>query len=430
MANIESKNLLVAVKAYARANPLPLDKDEVWESLSAAQTYLQSPSAYAGQTIKVLMDDGKYRSYVLQPGAEGVGFTMEEVSIDQSKLTQYVQVVETLPETAQKQGVVYVRTTDSTGHIWNGTEFKQIFRNVETEISALQQLETTKASLSGATFTGDVILANDPTQDLGAVTKQYVDRLVSNLKGIAPGVVDSTHALPESYVAGQTWRVAEIGIYAGKACEAGDLIIAIADGTTVIEDNFIVVQANIDGAVTGKDSSTDLNLVVFDGITGKVIKDSGVGIASLNDAIAKAHTHSNKEVLDSYDKTQAELLTAVDTKITDALTPITETLGEKANAIDVYTKTDVDGLLTPITNNLNTKATTTYVDEEISKALETAETTAKDYTDDRIGIEGSTVKAYVDAAIGTGGTDAAEAVAKALKEAKDYTDTSLKIIEF
>ena len=58
MANIESKNLLVAVKAYARANPLPLDKDEVWESLSAAQTYLQSPSAYAGQTIKVLMDDG------------------------------------------------------------------------------------------------------------------------------------------------------------------------------------------------------------------------------------------------------------------------------------------------------------------------------------------------------------------------------------
>ena len=40
MANLETKNLLVAVKAFARANALPLDKDEVWESLSEAQVTL------------------------------------------------------------------------------------------------------------------------------------------------------------------------------------------------------------------------------------------------------------------------------------------------------------------------------------------------------------------------------------------------------
>ena len=61
---IESKNLLVAVKAFSRANPLPLDASEVHESFEAAQLYATSPKAYAGQTIKVLID-GKYQSYTL-----------------------------------------------------------------------------------------------------------------------------------------------------------------------------------------------------------------------------------------------------------------------------------------------------------------------------------------------------------------------------
>ena len=38
MANYQANQMLVAVKAYTRGNPLSLDASEVWESLSEAQT--------------------------------------------------------------------------------------------------------------------------------------------------------------------------------------------------------------------------------------------------------------------------------------------------------------------------------------------------------------------------------------------------------
>ena len=36
MANYEANQMLVAVKAYTRGNPLSLDASETWESLSEA----------------------------------------------------------------------------------------------------------------------------------------------------------------------------------------------------------------------------------------------------------------------------------------------------------------------------------------------------------------------------------------------------------
>ena len=57
---IESKNLLVAIKAYSRGNALPLDASEVHASLADANAYANSATAYPGQTIKALVD-GKYK---------------------------------------------------------------------------------------------------------------------------------------------------------------------------------------------------------------------------------------------------------------------------------------------------------------------------------------------------------------------------------
>ena len=74
---IESKNLLVWVKAMSRGQALPLDASEVYESMTDAETYASSAIAYAGQTIKVKMDDNKYHTYILQPGASG--YVLEEV---------------------------------------------------------------------------------------------------------------------------------------------------------------------------------------------------------------------------------------------------------------------------------------------------------------------------------------------------------------
>lgn len=124
---IDSKDLLVAIKAYSRANPLPLDASEIHDSLDAAKTYAASAKAYPGQTIKVLQD-GIYETYVLNPG--DAGLTLSKIAADESQLKNYVQVVKALPESGQEQGVIYIDSA-LTGQIWTGSEWKVVFEQIE-----------------------------------------------------------------------------------------------------------------------------------------------------------------------------------------------------------------------------------------------------------------------------------------------------------
>lgn len=59
-------------------------------------------------------------------------------------------------------------------------------------------------------------------------------------------------------------------------CEIGDMVIKVNNND---HNYWTVVQKNIDGAVTGPSSSVDGRIAVFNGTTGKVIKDSGYTIA-------------------------------------------------------------------------------------------------------------------------------------------------------
>lgn len=331
---IESKNLLVAVKAYAPANPLPLDARELYDSLEAAQTYAKAANAYAGQTIKVLQG-GKYETYVLN--GEAGALTLDKVGVDASKIKNYVQVVEALPE-EKEQGVIYINTSDSKGYIWTGSEDKVIFEDVtglKKEVQGLKEELKGYAKLEGATFTGAVTLASDPSQSLEAATKQYVDRLVAGVHSFTVGIVDNNeNSLPATdYKVGQTFRVVEAGTFAGQKCETGDLIIVVKDYAAEGASNsdFLVIQSNIDGAVSGPEASTDANIAVFDGITGKKIKDSSVTIASLQDALGKAHEHANKEKLDTYTSTQEELLQTAASAVDGKLEPINSALQGKVD---------------------------------------------------------------------------------------------------
>ena len=416
----QSNQLLVAVKAYARGNALPLDASSVYESLAEAQTYAQAANAYAGQLITVKEGD-TYNAYILD--GEAGSYSLSKVGVDASAVKNYVQVVTELPSTGQEQGVIYVNTTDNKGYIYDGSDFTAIFEDTTDLTSAVEALETEvdgKASLAGATFTGTVTLAADPTQNLEAATKQYVDRLVAGINDFTVGVVDSSTPLPATgYEVGQTFRVAEAGTYAGVECETGDLIIVIkdyADGTASNAD-FLVVQANVDGAVTGPDASTDANIVVFDGTTGRKIKDSSVTIASVSDAVAKAHEHANKAILDTFTKNETTLISELESYADGKVEGLVSDEDLTSTLESYYTKTDVDGLLTPITQNLNTKIGNT----ELQAAL------------GELG-DGVTVKEYVDTAVGSGGSDVAEQILaaknEAIQTAKTYTDTALTITEF
>ena len=425
---IPTNQLVVAAKVYSRAVSAPLDASSVYESLGEAQSYAKNPIAYAGQVITV-KEGEKYNAYILD--GEAGSYTLSKVGVDASAVKNYVQVVSSLPGEGQEQGVIYINTTDSKGYIYDGSEFQVIFENVTNEEgeSLQEQLENlktelaAKAPINNPVFTGTVTLAADPQSNLEAATKQYVDRLVAGINDFTVGVVDSSTPLPATdYKVGQTFRVAEAGTYAGVECEAGDLIIVIkdyaADGAS--NSDFLVVQANVDGAVTGPDASTDANIVVFDGTTGRKIKDSSVTIASVSDAVAKAHEHTNKTQLDSFTKTETELLGEVDSKIATALenVPTNDDLADYVtNETYQSDKAANDSRFGTIEINLNTKITATDLANKIGE----------------IG-EGTTVKQYVDTAVGSGGADVAEQIlqakTEAIQTAKEYTDTSLTITEF
>lgn len=424
---IDAKNLVVAAKVYSRGVALPLDASSVYESLGEAQSYAKNPIAYAGQIITVKEGD-KYNAYILD--GEAGTYTLSKVGVDASAVKNYVQVVSNLPEEGQEQGVIYINTTDSKGYIYDGSEFQVIFEDVTNEEgeSLQKQLENlktelaAKAPINNPVFTGTVTLAADPTTNLEAATKQYVDRLVAGINDFTIGVVDSSTPLPATdYEVGQTFRVAEAGTYAGVECEAGDLIIVIADyADTFKNSDFLVVQANVDGAVTGPDASTDANIVVFDGTTGRKIKDSSVTIASVSDAVAKAHEHANKTQLDSFTKTQTDLESEMDSKISTALKDYatTESLGSYVTAETYGTdKASLNTRLGTIETNLNTKITADNLAARIGD----------------IPAE-STVKSYVDAAVGAGGADIGAAIetakTEAIKTSKEYTDNALVITEF
>lgn len=425
---IDAKNLVVAAKVYSRGVALPLDASSVYESLGDAQAYAKNPIAYAGQVITVKEGD-KYNAYILD--GEAGSYTLSKVGVDASAVKNYVQVVSSLPGSGQEQGVIYINTTDSKGYIYDGSEFQVIFEDVTNEegqslseqLAAIETKFGNYAPLAGATFTGTVTLAADPTQNLEAATKQYVDRLVGGINDFTVGIVDSSTPLPATdYKVGQTFRVAEAGTYAGVECETGDLIIVIKDYAAEGASNadFLVVQANVDGAVTGPEASTDANIVVFDGTTGRKIKDSTVTIASVQDAVAKAHEHANKEILDSFTKNETQLLGEVDSKISTALenVPTNDDLADYVTTETYNTKMgQLDSSISTLQTNLNTKITAADLANKIGE----------------IG-EGTTVKEYVDTAVGSGGADVAEQILQAKQEAiqtaKTYTDTALTITEF
>ena len=450
MPKYDSTKLIVQMKALARTESMPIDSTEVWDSLAEAQSYVKEANAYAGQTIKALVN-GKYKTYTLQPS--GGGYTLEEVgAVSQSDLKQYVQVVERLPESGQQQGVIYIVGT--TGQIWTGSAWKVVFKEVSAQVDQLTSKVTKlegdlakKAPINNPVFTGKVMVGSDEV-----AVKSYVDGLISNLVSSAPGVVDGDHPLPvDGYKAGQTWRVALAGTYAGQKCEVGDLIICIKDfNTQTNNSDFMVVQANVDGAVTSTaTTSTVGEIVVFNAATGKVIKGSGVNISSLNDVISKAHTHANKTILDSYDKDQTQLLADAAATAQSKVDALKTEVNKKANKAttlvgygitDAYTEAEIDAKLKTITDNVNTKVDAATVDSKIDTAKGEIETAYNKAITEKLAArvgsipEDTDIKTYVDTAIGSGGTASAEAIAKAKQEAinasKQYTDSQLQVTEF
>lgn len=448
MANYEVNQLLTVVKSYARSNPLALDSTSVWNTQTEAENYAKQANSYGGQIITAKVD-GKFKAFILQ--GENGNCTIEPMGADPSQLKQYV-VVGTRPIENQEQGVVYIE--NNIGYIWTGTEWKKIFEDVSASITDFEKrigkLETdisTKANLVNPNFTG---VAKIEGKELA--TKEYADAIVAAAKAEVPIVVDDSHPFPaQSYKAGQKYVVAKVGTYLGQSCEIGDVILITKDyveGSASNSDG-LVLQANINGAVTGAESSADGEIVVFNGATGKVIKSSKINMTALNDAITKAHKHLNKTILDSYDKNQTQLLEAAATTAQEKVNELKNIVIEKADKAttltgygitDAYNKTEIDSKLKTITDNVNTKVDAKTVDTKILSSKEEITNEYNSAIDTKINAkvgnlgESLTVKDYVDKVVGSGGSDVATQIDTALKTAKTYTDeqisSALSVVTF
>lgn len=150
------------------------------------------------------------------------------------------------------------------------------FNNTTGVIENGYSVQTTLASSSTAIPTAAAVVAAIDNKIAVADAMIYKGTLGTD------GTVTKVPA--NGYKVGWTYKVITAGTYAGIKCEVGDMLIAInngpVSGTTVVNADWTVVQANIDGAVTGPASATAGHIAVFDGATGKVIKDGTYTIAT------------------------------------------------------------------------------------------------------------------------------------------------------
>ena len=261
------------------------------------------------------------------------------------------------------------------------------------------------APLAGATFTGDVVLNADPTQALGAATKQYVDSLGEGLVA-KPAVKAST-----SNNATGTYDNGTAGVGATFTFPA--MATFNIDGVTSWElYDGLLLRSQTNAAENGRYVLT----TVGDGSTPWVF--TRCGLCDEADEIPGAYIF----VTDGVNSGQTGWVLHVDD-------PATFTVG--TDDIDVYqfagagtysagTGLQLDG--TQFSIDTSVTATTSYADTAEADAISTANA----YTDGRETAITSAYQSYADTAeadaISTAAADATSKANTAESNANTYTD--------
>lgn len=222
-----------------------------------------------------------------------------------------------------------------------------------------------KAPLASPALTGTPTAptAADGTNTTQIATTAFVKTAVEQgmaaadalkFKGTIGAAADNptVESLPTPHEAGWTYKVVTDGTYAGKQAEVGDLIICTADSTTASDNDWTIVQSNIDGAVTGPASSVSGHVAIFNGATGKVISDGGAAIDDIYDSDHdKVATHKTiKAAIETLDVDNITASLGADKTIT-ALSETDGKIEATASSIQI-----TESQVTNLTTDLNGKA--------------------------------------------------------------------------
>jgi hypothetical protein len=262
----------------------------------------------------------------------------------------------------------------------------------QAELDAIDAAATAAAALyaplAGATFTGDVILNGDPTQALGAATKQYVDAVAEGLHVHASAVAATT---------------ANVDLATGGLLEI--------DGVQLVADNRVLVKSQTDA------------------------EDNGIYLAKAGAWVRAADYNSSAEIQggdftfvtggSTYGNTGWVQVNVVTTLGTD---PIEFDQFSGAGEYTAGTGLTLTGTSFAIDDTYT--ATKSYVDDEITDLdtaaqgyANTAEDNANGYTDDREAAITLAYQGYADTAEADANTYADGVALTAENNAKAYTDT-------
>ncbi|MGM5018734.1 hypothetical protein [Tardiphaga sp. 367_B4_N1_1] len=157
---------------------------------------------------------------------------------------------------------------------------------VSASFGTIASQNASAVNITGGTVTGTAVRGlSTPTLSGDAAPKSYVDGIVAAQDAMVfKGALDCS-ANPNYPAADRGWsyRVSvagKIGGASGVVVEVGDLVICNADSTAAgnqagVGSSWNVIQTNIDGAAVGPSSAVDGNLALFNGVTGKILKDGG-----------------------------------------------------------------------------------------------------------------------------------------------------------
>lgn len=146
--------------------------------------------------------------------------------------------------------------------------------------------QVTNAESTANKDTDTALAANSDTKyPSQKAVKAYIDGLLAASDAVVYKGVKDCSANPNypAADAGHLYRVSvagKIGGASGVNVEVGDTLLCLNDGTAsgdqaTVGSKWNVIQVNIDGALVGPSSATDADIAVYNGTTGKIVKDGG-----------------------------------------------------------------------------------------------------------------------------------------------------------
>lgn len=300
-----------------------------------------------------------------------------------SEYTKSCKLVSTLPESGQVQGIIYVRTSDFTLHVYNGTSYVQLNKAVVTAIPASNasddNIPTTKAV---ADYVQSKIEAVTGGKGLFVTDVSYKSGVLSVAKGDAPVTTTLTGVVHDAAYDADT-RTITLPVFGGDAL------------TINLGKDLVVTSGKYDA------KAQEIQLTIT---SGDVIK---IPVGSLIDIYTGLAT-STAEVTVS-DTNQISVKVKVSAKANNSIT--IEEDGLYVAVPDAYTKAETDQKVKAVQDALDghKNDTVAHVTAEERKTWD-----AKVSTDQL-----ATAKSE---AIAAAAADAKTKADQALADAKTYAD--------